>query len=275
MFDTTREQTTPDFVAIKTKQHAAWSTGDYSVVGVTLQIVGETLCEAMDLRAGQSVLDVAAGNGNCSLAAARRYCDVTSTDYVADLLERGRTRAEADGLKMDFQTADAEDLPFEGGSFDAVTSTFGAMFAPNQAQVAAEMLRVCRSGGKIGMANWTPDSFIGGLFKTLGKYVPPAPGLKSPALWGTSEQLETFFGEGGKVTAVRRDYVLRYRSAEHWLEVWRSIYGPLQKAFGALEPAQQDALHADLIALVEAMNPAADGTMVVPSAYLEVVVTKD
>jgi ubiquinone/menaquinone biosynthesis C-methylase UbiE len=177
MLDVANKPAAPDFAAIKAKQHAAWSSGDYSVVGVTLQIVGENLCEALDLRAGQRVLDVAAGNGNCSLAAARRFCDVTSTDYVQDLLRRGRERADAERLPITFKVADAEALPFADGEFDAVTSTFGVMFAPDQERAATELLRVCRPGGKVGLANWTPDSFIGQLFKTLGRYVPPAAGL--------------------------------------------------------------------------------------------------
>ncbi len=274
MLETIEKPAAPDFTAIKTKQRSAWSAGDYSVVGVTLQIVGETLCEAMDLHAGERVLDVAAGNGNCSLAAARRFCDVTSTDYVQDLLDRGRERAEAERLPMTYKQADAEALPFTDSSFDAVTSTFGAMFAPDQNQVAAELLRVCRSGGKIGMANWTPDSFIGGLFKTLGKYVPPAPGLNSPALWGTRERLEDLFADAATIAVAERHYVLRYRSPEHWIDVWREIYGPLQKAFDSLDAQKQQALRSDLITLVESMNSATDGTMAVPSKYLEVVATK-
>src|SRR5262245_36962050 len=179
----------PDLVTVKSKQQAAWSAGNYAVVGTTLQIVGESLCEALDLRAGQTVLDVAAGNGNASLAAARRFCTVTSTDYVGTLLARGRQRAEAEGLAIAFREADAEALPFADASFDVVVSTFGVMFTPDQPRAARELLRVCKSGGAIGLANWTPDGFIGQLFKTIGKYAPPAPGAKSPALWGTRERL--------------------------------------------------------------------------------------
>ena len=185
---------TIDLAALKTRQHGAWSSGDYAVVGTTLQIVGEELCEALDLHAGQKVLDVAAGNGNATLAAARRWCDVVSTDYVPSLLERGRLRAAADGLSIEFKEADAEALPFADGSFDAVVSTFGVMFTPDQDKAAAELLRVCRSGGKIGLANWTPEGFIGQLFKTLGKYLPPPPGAKSPALWGTRARIAEMFG---------------------------------------------------------------------------------
>src|SRR5882672_3623171 len=185
----------PDLAAIKTRQRAAWSSGDYAIVGTTLQIVGEELCEALDLRSGRKVLDVAAGNGMASLAAARRWCDVISTDYVSSLLERGRARASADGLSIEFKEADAEALPFADGTFDTVVSTFGVMFTPNQDQAAAELLRVCKSGGQIGLANWTPDGFIGQLFKTLGKYLPPPAGVKSPALWGTSARIDEMFGK--------------------------------------------------------------------------------
>ena len=274
MLDASNKPAAPDYTAIKAKQNTAWSSGDYSVVGVTLQIVGESLCEALDVRAGQRVLDVAAGNGNCSLAAARRFCDVTSTDYVQDLLRRGQERAAAERLPMTFQLADAEALPFVDGAFDAVTSTFGVMFAPDQKRAAAEMQRVCRPGGKIGLANWTPDSFIGQLFRTLGGYVPPAPGLTSPALWGTRERIEEFFTPVAAIAVTERNFVLRYRSAQHWIDTWRSIYGPLQKAFESLDAPKQQALETDLIALIESMNVARDGTMVVPSKYLEIVVTK-
>ena len=265
----------PDFDAIKSKQQAAWTAGDYSVVGTTLQIVGERLCETLDVHAGQRVLDVAAGNGNVSLAAARRFCDVTSTDYVPELLERGRQRAEADGLEMAFQEADVEALPFADASFDIVTSSFGVMFAPDQERAAAEMLRVTRPGGKIGLANWTPDSFIGQLFKTIGKHLPPPAGLKSPALWGTRNRLDELFGAyASAIDITSQTYVWRYRSPRHWLELWREVYGPLQKAFAALDDAAQEQLAIDLLALIGSCNVASDGTMVVPAEYAEVVVSK-
>ena len=272
---TTSPTTAPDLSAIKAKQQIAWGTGDYSVVGVTLQIVGERLCETLDLRSGQQVLDVAAGNGNVSLAAARRFCDVVSTDYVPELLERGKQRAESDGLAIDFREADAEDLPFENESFDVVTSSFGVMFTADQATAASELARVCRSGGKIGMANWTPDSFIGHLFKTIAKHMPPPAGLKSPALWGTEDHLSELFGDSAKSIAFHKQtYVWRYKSPVHWLTTWRSIYGPLNKAFAALDVDAQAALESDLLALISEFNVADDGTMVVPSDYVEVVVTK-
>jgi SAM-dependent methyltransferase len=266
---------TPDFAAIKSKQRAAWAAGDYSVVGTTLQIVGERLCETLDVRSGQRVLDVAAGNGNVSLAAARRFCDVTSTDYVPELLERGRQRAESDGLEISFQEADVEALSFADASFDIVTSSFGVMFAPNQDRAAIEMLRVTRPGGKIGLANWTPESFIGQLFKTIGKHLPPAAGLKSPALWGTSDRLNDLFGAHSSLIEITgQSFVFRYKSPRHWLELWRAVYGPLQKAFVALSEAAQEQLAIDLLALIDSCNVATDGTMVVPAEYVEVVVTK-
>jgi len=264
-----------DLAAVKTRQQAAWSTGDYAVVGTTLQIVGESLCEALDLRSGSRVLDVAAGNGNATLAAARRWCEVTSTDYVASLLEAGRVRAQAEGQTIRFQEADAENLPFADGSFDVVLSTFGVMFTPDQDKAAAELARVCRSGGKIGLANWTPESFIGQLFKTIGKYVPPAPGVKSPALWGTKARLEELFGKSAKeIRAASRQFTFRYRSPAHWIEVFRTYYGPMNKTYGALDAAKQAAFTQDVLALMARDNRAGDGTLVLPSEYLEVVIER-
>lgn len=264
-----------DLAAMKNKQHLAWSAGDYAVVGTTLQIVGESLCEALDLRAGERVLDVAAGNGNATLAAARRWCDVVSTDYVPTLLERGRARASAEGLPVQFEQADAESLPYTDHSFDVVLSTFGVMFTPDQEKAAAEMARTCKPGGRIGLANWTPTSFIGELFKLIGKYLPPAAGVKSPALWGTEARLRELFGARLDTIAIeRRNFVFRYRNAAHWLEVFRTFYGPMHKAFEALDAEKQEALAADLIALAERFNRATDGTLVAPSEYLEVVIQR-
>jgi len=263
-----------DLVAVKGKQQLAWSAGDYAVVGTTLQIVGETLCEALDLRAGERVLDIAAGNGNATLAAARRWCDVTSTDYVPSLLERGSARATAEGLPVKFEQADAENLPYKDHSFDVVMSTFGIMFTADHDKAAAEMARACKSGGRIGMANWTPASFVGAIFKTLGKYITPAPGVRSPALWGTEEHLNGLFGDRiDSISIVRKNYMFRYHSAAHWLEVFRTYYGPMNKAFGALDAEKQQQLADDLIALAESYNTATDGTLVAPSEYLEVVIT--
>ncbi|MBX3614938.1 MAG: methyltransferase domain-containing protein [Burkholderiaceae bacterium] len=264
-----------DLAAIKSRQQAAWSSGDYALIGTTLQIVGEDLCEALDLRAGSKVLDVAAGNGNVSLAAARRWCDVVATDYVPSLLERARERAAADRLAMTFREADAEALPFPDGSFDAVVSTFGVMFTPDQPRAAAEMARVCRRGGKIGLANWTPEGFIGQLFKTIGKHVPPPAGASSPALWGTRDRISELFGrQATSIASSQRNYVFRYRSPEHWLEIFRTWYGPVLKAFGALDAQGQAALQADILALIGRFNRSGDDTMVVPGEYLEIVITR-
>lgn len=264
---------TPDFAAIKQRQQATWAAGDYAVVGTTLQIVGELLCEAIDLRAGERVLDVAAGNGNASLAAARRFAQVTSTDYVPALLERGRERAAAERFDIAFQQADAEALPFADGAFDAVVSTFGVMFTPNQEQAAAEMLRVVRKGGRIGLANWTPEGFIGQLFKTIGKHMPPPAGVKSPALWGTEARLAELF-PGQQIKDSPQIFNFRYKSPAHWLEIFKTYYGPTNRAFAALDAEKGAALEADIVALLNRMNRGGADTLIVPSEYLEVVVTK-
>ncbi|MDO9565032.1 MAG: class I SAM-dependent methyltransferase, partial [Bradyrhizobium sp.] len=258
----------------KSRQQRAWSSGDYSVVGVTLQIVGEMLCEAIDLRSKQRVLDVAAGNGNATLAAARRFAEVVSTDDVGALLERGRERARAERLPVEFREADAEALPFADSSFDVVLSTFGVMFTPNQQRAANEMVRVCRPGGKIGLANWTPESFIGQLFKTIGKHLPPPAGVSSPALWGTKAHLDRLFAGKASVAAQARHFVMRYESREHWSEVFRGYYGPVVKAFEALDDDDGTALQSDIDALLAKFNVARDGTLVIPSEYLEVVITR-
>jgi ubiquinone/menaquinone biosynthesis C-methylase UbiE len=264
-----------DLAAIKQRQQGSWSSGDYAVVGTTLQIVGEDLCEALDLRPGSKVLDVAAGNGNVTLAAARRWCDITSTDYVPALLERARERAAAEHFTVDFREADAEALPFPDASFDVVVSTFGVMFTPDQDKAAAELLRVCKPRGKIGLANWTPPGFIGQVFRTIGKYLPPPAGVKSPALWGTRARLdELFAAQASQILAEPRMFVFRYRSPEHWLDVFKTFYGPMLKAFAALDANTQAALTRDLLALVGGFNRASGGTAAIHSEYLEVVITK-
>jgi ubiquinone/menaquinone biosynthesis C-methylase UbiE len=267
--------TTPNYTVIKSKQKATWGSGDYGRIGVTLQITGEALCEAMDIRSGQSVLDVAAGNGNASLAAARRFCKVVSTDYVPSLLEQSRLRAAAEKLAIDYQEADAEALPFDDASFDNVVSTFGVMFAPNQQKAAAELLRVSKKGGKIGLANWTPDSFVGQIFKTVGRHVPPPPGVDSPAAWGTEAFLDKHFkGRAAKVEVTPRKFTFRYHSPDHWLDVFSTYYGPTVKAFEALNDAAREDLRDDLRSLIRRHDRATDGTMVVPSDYLEVVIAR-
>jgi len=270
-------QTMPNeatFKAVKTRQQAAWGSGDYAIIGTTLQIVGENLAEAVDVCAGERVLDVAAGNGNATLAAAHRFADVTSTDYVDALLERGAERANAERLPVRFQQADAEALPFADASFDVVLSSFGVMFTPNQQQAARELLRVCRSGGRIGLASWTPDGFVGNLFRIIGVYLPPAAGLKSPALWGSPAHLDTLFGGGATLASETKTFCFRYRSVQHWIEVFRSYYGPVLKAFEALDTDKREALARDLAVLIAEFNTAKDGTVVIPGAYLEAVLTK-
>ena len=269
---TTSPVAAPDFAAIKKRQQATWSAGDYAVVGITLQLVGERLCEAVDLRAGERVIDVAAGNGNATLAAARQFAEVTSTDYVEALLERGKERAAAERLPVTFKQADAEALPFADGCFDAALSTFGVMFAPNQETAATELSRVVRKGGRIGLANWTPDGFIGQLFKIIGKHVAPPAGIKSPALWGTEARLGELF-RGHQVKTSKQIFSFRYRSPRHWLEIFKTYYGPTNRAFAALDAAGQGALEAEIIELLERMNRGGKDTLIVPSEYLEVVVT--
>jgi ubiquinone/menaquinone biosynthesis C-methylase UbiE len=265
----------PDYAAIKQRQQATWASGDFAVIGVTLQIVGESLAEAADIRAGERVLDLAAGNGNATLAAARRFAEVTSTDYVPALLDKGRARAAAEGLPVNFQVADAENLPFDDASFDAALSTFGAMFTPDHTRPAREMLRVVRAGGRIGLANWTPEGFIGQLFKVIGAYIPAPAGLKSPALWGTEPHIAELFGAQARdIRTVRRNFNFRYRSAAHWLQIFRDFYGPTHKAFAALNPSGQDALAKDITALLDRCNTAGAASLVVPAEYLEVVIER-
>jgi SAM-dependent methyltransferase len=267
--------TTPDFDAIKTRQQGTWSSGDYSVIGTTLQITGEMLCEAVDVTAGEQVLDVAAGNGNASLAAARRGGEVTASDYVPALLEGTRARAVSEGLSIDVREADAEALPFADASFDVVLSTFGVMFTPNQERAAGELARVCRPGGRIGLANWTPDSVVGGIFKIVGRYVPPPAGVRSPLEWGSRARLdELFAGNGLTIDAHERQFVFRYRSAEHWFATFRDYYGPTHKAFAALDDEGRTGFTSDLVALANEHNTSTTGALRVPGSYLEVVVTR-
>lgn len=265
----------PDFSAIKARQQATWASGDFAVIGTTLQIVGELLAEAVDVRAGERVVDIAAGNGNATLAAAHRFAEVTSTDYVAALLDKGKLRAEAEGLNVAFQVADAEALPFADASYDVALSTFGVMFAPQHARAASEMLRVVRRGGRIGLANWTPEGFIGQIFKAVGTYVPPPAGLKPPALWGTEPHLVSLFGsQAADIRCVRRNFNFRYLSSAHWIQMFRDFYGPTLKAFAALDANNRAALEGDITKLLERFNTTGSGSLVVPGEYLEVVIVK-
>ena len=264
-----------DFNVIKRRQQLTWASGDFAIIGTTLQIVGESLAEAADVRAGERVLDVAAGNGNASLAAARRFARVTSTDYVPHLLEKAAARARAEGLEISFEVADAENLPFGDGAFDVVLSTFGAMFTPEHHRAAKELLRVTRGGGRIGLANWTPEGFIGELFGVVGSFVAPPPGTRSPTLWGSEPYIVGLFGpQASDLRCVRRHFNFRYRSAAHWIEVFRSFYGPTHKAFGALGAARQLQLHTAIAELLGRWNVAGSDSLVVPGEYLEIVITK-
>ena len=272
---TITDTTAPDLEAVKQRQQAAWASGDFAVVASRIVLVAEHLCDTADLQAGWRVLDVATGSGNAAIAAARHGSTAVGVDYVPALLERGRMRAEAEGLAVALLEGDAEALPFPDGSFDAVTSVFGSMFAPDHARAAAELLRVCKPGGKIGLANWTPNGFIGQLFKTLGQHMPPPAGVKSPALWGTRARIDEMFGpQAASIETLPREFMFRYRSAQHWMDVFKTYYGPLLKTFAALQPPAQQALNDDIMALIDRMNISGDDTMVVPSEYLELVISK-
>jgi SAM-dependent methyltransferase len=264
-----------DLQAIKARQRAMWASGDFAIIGTTLQIVGESLCEAADLAAGSRVLDVACGNGNASLAAARRFCRTTGVDYVPALLERARERALAERLDLELVEGDAEALPFADATFDAVLSTFGVMFAPHQERAAAELLRVCVPGGRIALASWTAEGFLGDLLRTVSRYVPPPAGLGSPLGWGSEARLGILFGEQARVLAAeRRHFVFRYHSAAHLIDVFRRYYGPTHQAFKALEPRQQQDLTAELTALLQRRDRGSRGALAVPGEYLEVVLEK-
>ena len=268
----TNPTTLEELEAVKQRQQATWASGDYAVIGTTLQIVGETLCEAVDVQAGWRVLDVAAGNGNAALAAARRGCETTATDYVPALLERARARAEADGVRLATEVADAEALPYEDGTFDAVLSTFGVMFTPNHERAASELVRVCRSGGRIGLANWSPDGFVGSMFKVIGGHVPPPAGVPSPMAWGRAERLRELFA-GSSVEIARRQFTFRYRSADDFFDAFRTYYGPLVRAWAALDEEGRASLRAGLVELASDTSRTT-GAVTIPSDYLEVVVTR-
>ncbi len=264
-----------DFQAIKQRQQSTWASGDYGAIGRLIQIVGETLAEAVDLRAGERVLDVAAGNGNATLAAARRFAQVTSTDYVKEWLDKGAERARAEGLEVRFEVADAEELPYADGSFDVALSTFGVMFTPQHKKAAHELVRVLRSGGRIGLANWTPQGFIGELFRLVGSYVPPVPGVPSSLLWGSEPHIVELFGpEASEIRCDRRFFNFRFASADHWITVFRDTYGPVHKAFAALSPERQVELTADLTKLLNDHNVGGSSSLVVPSEYIEVVIKR-
>jgi ubiquinone/menaquinone biosynthesis C-methylase UbiE len=267
--------TAPDLEALKARQRTMWGSGDYAVIGATLPIVAEGLCESADVRAGERVLDVATGTGNAAIAAARRFAHVVGVDYVESLLERGRERAAAERLTVEFRTGDAEALPCADASFDVVLSTFGVMFAPDHARAARELARACRPGGRIALASWTPDGFIGEMLRVVGRHVPPPPaGAKPPALWGTEAHVRELFGGAAReLRASRREFTFRYASARHFVDVFRRWYGPTVQAFKNLDAGAQEALARDLEALL-ARRHRGGGGLVVPGEYLEVVITR-
>ena len=263
----------PDLAAVKARQQTTWASGDFAVIGTTLQLVGESLCEAVDVEAGTLVLDVACGNGNATLAAARRGCRVTGLDYVPTLLRRAEERAQAERLEVQLVEGDAEHLPFNDGKFDVALSTFGVMFAPDQPRAAEELMRVVRPGGRIGLANWTPEGFIGPLLKTVGRHVPPPAGVASPAAWGIESFLKRLFRGTQLIQVARKDFVFRYESTAHFVDVFRRFYGPTHVAFGKLDREGQDRLTADITKLCEQHNRS-QRSLVVPAEYLEVVIER-
>lgn len=266
---------TPDYSAIKGRQRQTWAAGDYNQIAAIILLTSELLVDGIDLAAGEQVLDVAGGTGNASLAAARRFGAVTCTDYVPELLERAQLRAEVEGLVVTFQVADAENLPFADASFDVVLSTFGAMFAPNQERVAQELLRVCRPGGRIGMTNWTPDGFLGEMFRATGRHVPPPPGLRPVFCWGTEDGLRELFGDGiSDLRITPRQHTFRFPTPEHFVDYFRAYYGPTQKAFDALDAAGQIQLAHDLAEVVRRYARPDVDTAIWGGDYLEVIAVR-
>ncbi len=264
-----------DYEKINSKLNKSWTSADYSQIGIRLQITGEQLAEAVDFKPGSHLLDVAAGNGNATLAFAKRWCEVLSTDYVDQFLDHGRIRAQAEGLDVTFQQADAQNLMFEDGRFDGVVSTFGVMFAPDQPKAASEIARVCRSGGKIALTNWTPQSFIGKLCPTIGRHMSAPSSFKAPANWGRPEFIEQHFGPlASAIDITMKHYTFRYPSPEFYLDFFRTHYGLTKRAFEVVGPEGEEALANDILGVIHDMNIATDGTMSVRSEYAQVIITK-
>jgi ubiquinone/menaquinone biosynthesis C-methylase UbiE len=265
----------PDFTAIKSRQRQTWGAGDYHVIAAIIVPISERLCDTVDLRAGQQVLDVATGSGNTAIAAARRMCNVTGVDYVPALLDRARQRAQAEGLKVTFAEGDAEALLVPDGAFDVVLSSLGVMFSPDQEQAARELLRVCRPGGRIGLVNWTPEGWVGAMLRAVGRHVAPPPGVRPGTRWGTEDGVRELLGDGvEQLSTSRQQFVWRFESAEQYLHLFRTYYGPTVKAFEALDDAGQQALRADLLEVLAQYAEPADGTLLVPAEYLETVATR-
>jgi SAM-dependent methyltransferase len=270
-----RSDVPADLSVVRTRQRQSWATGDTPVVVRPLVIVAENLCEAVELHPNQKVLDIGTATGNTAMAAARRYCEVTGVDYVAALLKVAEERASVERLPITFLEADAEQLPFSDSAFDAVLSVFGVMFAPNQEQAASELLRVCRSGGKIGLANWTTDGFFGKMGQIMRTYIPASPGLKSPGLWGTEKRLRELFGEEVVAFQARKQSFLhRYRSIQHAVEVTCKDLGSVVMALEALDPISRKGLIQDVQSIFEQANQASDGSVIVAAEYLEVVAVR-
>ncbi|WP_353189895.1 class I SAM-dependent methyltransferase [Pandoraea pnomenusa] len=254
---------------------ATWAKGDFAVIGVTFQIIGELLAEAVDINPDERVLDIAAGNGNATLAAARRQATVTSTDIVPELLDKGAARATAEGLKIKFVTADAQRLPFERHAFDVCLSTFGAMFAPDHELAAGELSRVLRSGGRVGLTTWTPQGFVGQMSRLTTRYVPPPAGAASPMLWGTEDHIHHLFGSyASQISIERKLFKFRYRSPEHFINVYRSFFGPTQQVFESLSASEQSQLTNELTELLRNSNTGGTQALVIPAEYLEIVAIK-
>lgn len=265
----------PDFTAIKTRQRQAWASGDYHVIASLIVPISERLCDTVELRAGERVLDVATGSGNTAIAAARRLCTVTGIDYEPGLLERARTRAAAEGLSVTFEEGDAEDLAADDGVYDVVLSTLGVMFTPNQEQAARELLRVSRPGGRIGLANWAHDGWIGEMLRVVGRYLPPPAGLRPATRWGTEDGLRELLGVGtASLQITRQTFLWRFESAEQYLDLFRTYYGPVVKAFAALNAPRADALARNLLDAARRFAHDADGTLLVRADYLEAVAVK-
>lgn len=273
---TSESRPSPDYTAIKQKQQTTWASGDFSVVASRIVYQAEQLCETADLQAGWRVLDVATGSGNAALAAARRGCEAVGVDYVPALLERGRIRAAAEHLSVEFVPGDAEDLPFPAASFDAVTSIYGVMFAPHHKCAAAELVRVCRPGGRIALACWTPEGFIGETFRLFARYLPSAPGLEPPVRWGNEAYQRELFGDSAvSVTSYLRTAIFRFRSAEENVNFFRTYYGPTLRAFESLPTDRQEALNQDMVALARRFDRnAGAGSIAIAADYLETVIVR-